>query len=188
MSRDPQTTQTAPSVELLPCPFCGALPLDYYEADRDGADRHYSHSVYALECSNKECPVGLSMDVDTWQRTKEETAKRWNTRHHLSRPAEEAVGARELASDLFGAFQRLTTNGKKPRVQEAYEVTAVQLITAYGNARARGALEGAMSVCTLSMAEMTGPRLYTDGYADGAFRQREKDIAAIRALVEGEGG
>ena len=67
------TTKTT----LKPCPFCGSTAT---WACFDHSRYKGQGDVYAIECENEDCPVGCSMDIDTWKPTLEEAAAQWNTR------------------------------------------------------------------------------------------------------------
>jgi hypothetical protein len=56
-----------------------------------------------------------------------------------------SAAARELAEALFPFFNGLTTDGKKPRTQEAYEVSCVKLIDHALTEARRKAIEECMA-------------------------------------------
>jgi hypothetical protein len=60
--------------------------------------------------------------------------------------------AREMASDLFAAFERLTSDGKRPKVQEGYEVAVMEIIKAVLQTERDAALEEAAEICDYRVA------------------------------------
>jgi hypothetical protein len=140
--------QTAPSVkEPLSCPFCGFEELEIGPIDHIRADGTLRRTEFVRCCT---CNVQTDR-------------KLWNSRHHISRPAKEAMGVRAFANWLYEELgQQWKLSRPDPKIEAA--------ITAYGNARARGALKKALEECD-------------EDYIVGA----QDCIDAIRALMEKEG-
>jgi len=100
-------------IELLPCPFCGALA----EIHHDQSSDYSQHWAYCVQCTNREtCWIQgfTSKDVNC-------AIKHWNTRASIPRPKSTVMTAEQFANGLILDYdiQNLSyPDGKKDLICE----------------------------------------------------------------------
>lgn len=97
---------SAPKVDVLPCPFCGATDIivSYYEFRGDGADQYPQDVV----CPN--CPAGFCGHEFKGQGTTAVIAA-WNRRVHSATVAELIDDADRMAKWIVNRGQELRDHG-----------------------------------------------------------------------------
>lgn len=103
-------------IKLLPCPFCNSevKMMDIGEGEHD----HY----YMIQCQNPNCDGATCYG----ENSKEEVAKRWNTRKSMERIVERLEEERKYSYENFKGEERIWRKGLRTAIKIVKEEGGIE--------------------------------------------------------------